>query len=65
MAFIPVLWISALAFVVRYALMPMSAPIYSLFVMERVAPEDHATVNGWSTMAWNLPFAGSAWLIYP
>jgi len=52
MAFIPVLWISALAFVVRYALMPMSAPIYSLFVMERVAPEDRATVNGWSTMAW-------------
>lgn len=62
MAFAPMLWISALAFVVRYALMPMSAPIYSLFVMEQVAPEDRATVNGWSTMAWNLLFAGSAWL---
>lgn len=62
MAFVPVLWISALAFVLRYALMPMSAPIYSLFVMEQVAPEDRATVNGWSTMAWNLLFAGSAWL---
>lgn len=62
MAFVPVLWISALAFVMRYALMPMSAPIYSLFVMECVAPEDRATVNGWSTMAWNLLFAGSAWV---
>lgn len=62
MAFVPVLWISALAFVLRYALMPLSAPIYSLFVMEQVAPEDRATVNGWSTMAWNLLFAGSAWL---
>lgn len=62
MAFVPILWVSALAFVLRYALMPMSAPIYSLFVMERVAPEDRATVNGWSTMAWNLFFAGSAWL---
>jgi len=62
MAFVPILWISALAFVIRFALMPMSAPIYSLFVMEQVAPEDRATVNGWSTMAWNLLFAGSAWL---
>jgi MFS family permease len=62
MAFIPVLWVAAPAFVIRYALMPMSAPIYSLFVMEQVAPEDRATVNGWSTMAWNLLFAGSAWL---
>ncbi len=62
MAFVPVLWVAALAFVMRYALMPMSAPIYSLFVMEHVAPEDRATVNGWSTMAWNLLFAGSAWL---
>ncbi|MCS7197786.1 MAG: MFS transporter [Candidatus Bipolaricaulota bacterium] len=62
MAFVPILWVSALAFVIRYALMPMSAPIYSLFVMEQVAPEDRATVNGWSTMAWNLLFAGSAWL---
>ncbi len=62
MAFVPVLWVVALAFVMRYALMPMSAPIYSLFVMEQVAPEDRATVNGWSTMAWNLLFAGSAWL---
>lgn len=62
MAFAPILWISALAFVIRYALMPMSAPIYSLFVMEQVAPEDRATINGWSTMAWNLLFAGSAWL---
>lgn len=62
MAFVPILWVSALAFVMRFALMPMSAPIYSLFVMEQVAPEDRATVNGWSTMAWNLLFAGSAWL---
>ena len=62
MAFVPILWVSALAFVIRFALMPMSAPIYSLFVMEQVAPEDRATVNGWSTMAWNLLFAGSAWL---
>lgn len=62
MAFVPILWVAAVAFVVRYTLMPMSAPIYSLFVMEQVAPEDRATVNGWSTMAWNLCFAGSAWL---
>lgn len=62
MAFVPILWVSGLAFVIRYALMPMSAPIYSLFVMERVTPEDRATVNGWSTMAWNLLYAGSAWM---
>ncbi len=61
MAFVPVLWIAAIAFIVRYALMPMSAPIYSLFVMEQVAPEERATVNGWSTMAWNLFFALSSW----
>lgn len=62
MGFVPVFWVVAVAFFIRGALMPMTAPIYSLFLMERVSPQDRATVNGWATMSWNLLFASSSWL---
>lgn len=62
MGFVPVLEVAIASFLIRGALMPMSAPIYSLFLMDQVSPQDRATVNGWATLGWNFCFAVSAWL---
>ncbi|MDW8329488.1 MAG: MFS transporter, partial [Candidatus Bipolaricaulota bacterium] len=62
LGFVPVLEVAVVSFLLRGALMPMSAPIYSLFLMDQVSPQDRATVSGWSTLGWNLCFAVSAWL---
>ncbi len=61
LGFVPIFQLSVVGFLVRGALMPMAAPIYNLFIMEQVAPEDRATVNGWATMYWNLCYALSSW----
>ncbi|MCI2430722.1 MFS transporter [Candidatus Acetothermia bacterium] len=62
MGVVPVLEVAVAGFLIRGALMPMSAPIYSLFLMDQVSPQDRATVNGWATLGWNFCFALSAWL---
>jgi MFS family permease len=55
--FSPVLWISALGYLVRTALMNMSSPLYSAFCMERTPEENQGFVNSVLTLAWNLGWA--------
>jgi len=52
---------SALGYLMRGVLMPMASPLYSLFVMEHVAGEERATVNGISAMSWNVIWAAGSW----
>jgi len=54
LGFSPWYWVSAVSFLVRAALMNMSNPIYSTFVMEQAAPEARATVASLMSMSWNL-----------
>lgn len=54
LGFSPWYWVAALCFLVRAALMNMSNPIYSTFVMEQAAPEARATVASLMSMSWNL-----------
>ena len=51
--------VSAIAFLVRAALMNMSSPVYNAFVMEEVEPEARATVASLASMSWNFGWAFS------
>ncbi len=62
MGFAPQLSWAALGYLLRGVLMPMTAPLYSLFIMEHVAAPERATVNGLSAMGWNIAFGLGAWL---
>jgi MFS family permease len=53
---------AALGYLMRGVFMPMASPLYSLFVMEHVAPEERATVNGISAMNWNIIWAAGSWV---
>lgn len=59
MGFAPWFWLSAIAYLVRLALMNMSNPIYQAFVMEHVEPEARATVSSLVSMSWNFGWAFS------
>jgi MFS family permease len=68
LGFAPWFWVSALAFFVRLALMNMSSPIYSTFVMEQVEPGARATVASLTSMAWSFgwvvsPAVSGAWQV--
>lgn len=52
---------AALGYLARGVFMPMASPLYSLFVMEHVAAEERATVNGISAMGWNVIWAAGSW----
>lgn len=54
------LWIAALAFWVRAALMNMGNPLYNAFAMEQVTEQERATVSGLMGMSWNI-----GWTIGP
>ncbi len=54
LGFVPVFWVSAMAYYVRMALMNMSSPIYQNFVLERVEPGDRATVASLHSMVWSF-----------
>ncbi len=54
------LWIAALAFWVRAALMNMGNPLYNAFAMEQVTERERATVSGLMGMSWNI-----GWTIGP
>jgi MFS family permease len=54
LGFAPWYWVSAIAFLVRAALMNMSSPVYNAFVMEEVEPEARATVASLASMSWNF-----------
>jgi len=59
MGFAPWFWLSAIAYLVRLALMNMSNPVYQAFVMEHVEPDARATVASLVSMSWNFGWAFS------
>ncbi len=54
LGFSPVFWMSGLAYLIRLALMNMSTPVYTTFVMEQVEPSSRAMVASLVTMAMNF-----------
>lgn len=59
LGFAPWFWMSALAYLIRLALMNMSNPVYQAFVMEHAAPEARATVASLVSMSWSFGWAFS------
>jgi len=55
--FAPVLWISSVGFLLRSALMNMSAPLYSAFCMEHTPEKHHGFVNSILNLSWNIGWA--------
>jgi MFS family permease len=55
--FSPVLWLSSAAYLLRTALMNMSAPLYSAFCMEQTPHEHQGFVNSVLNLAWSLGWA--------
>jgi MFS family permease len=47
-------WLSGAAFLVRGALMNMSAPLYSAFAMERTPERERGAVNSVMTLVWEV-----------
>lgn len=55
--FAPFLWLSALGYLIRTALMNMASPLYTAFCMER-APEEHqGFVSSLLNMTWTIGWA--------
>ncbi len=54
LGFAPIFWVSALAYFVRTALMNMSTPVYTTFVMEQVDAPSRAMVASLVSMAWSF-----------
>jgi MFS family permease len=52
--FAPFLWLSSLGYLLRSALMNMSAPLYSAFCMERTPEQHQGFVNSVLNLSWNL-----------
>lgn len=52
--FAPAFWLSGAAFLVRGALMNMSNPLYSAFVMERTPERERAAVNSVMQIMWEV-----------
>ncbi len=59
LGFSPLFWISAVAYYIRVALMNMSSPVYTTFVMEQVEPSSRAMVASLTSMSWNFGWAVS------
>jgi MFS family permease len=55
--FAPVLWLSAVGFLLRAALMNMASPLYSAFCMERTPEQQQGFVNSFLNLAWNIGWA--------
>ncbi len=57
LGFAPTLWLSAVGFLMRTALMNMSSPLFSAFCMEHT-PENHqGFVNSLLNLSWNIGWA--------
>jgi len=52
--FAPFLWLSSIGYLLRTALMNMSAPLYSAFCMERTPEHHQGLVNSVLNLAWNI-----------
>jgi MFS family permease len=57
MGFAPLLWISSIGYLMRSALMNMSAPLYSAFCMEHTPEHEQGYVNSLLNLSWNLGWA--------
>jgi len=55
--FAPFLWLSAFGFLMRSALMNMSAPLYSAFCMEHTPEHRQGFVNSILGLSWNIGWA--------
>lgn len=55
--FSPYLWLAAIGFLLRNALMNMAVPLYSAFAMEQVAEREQGTVNSIKELAWQVGWA--------
>ncbi len=55
--FSPFLWLAAIGFWMRAALMNMAAPLYSAFCMERVPENDQGVVNSILNLSWQVGWA--------
>jgi MFS family permease len=52
--FAPFLWLSSIGFLMRTALMNMSAPLYSAFCMEHTPDQHQGFVNSILNLSWNI-----------
>jgi len=59
LGFSPWYWLSAVAYLIRMALMNMSGPVYDTFVMEQVDESARATVASLASMCWSFGWAFS------
>ena len=57
MGFAPLLWISSIGYLMRSALMNMSAPLYSAFCMEHTPEHQQGYVNSLLNLSWNIGWA--------
>jgi MFS family permease len=57
MGFAPMLWISAIGYLMRSALMNMSAPLYSAFCMEHTPEHQQGYINSILNLSWNVGWA--------
>ncbi len=55
--FAPFLWLSSIGYLVRSALMNMSAPLYSAFCMEHTPEHQQGFVNSLLNLSWNIGWA--------
>jgi len=60
--FSPFLWLAAIGFWMRAALMNMAAPLYSAFCMERVPENDQGVVNSILNLSWQVGWAVGPYL---
>jgi MFS family permease len=55
--FAPVLWLSAIGYLMRTALMNMASPLYTAFCMEHTPEHQQGFVNSVLNLSWNLGWA--------
>lgn len=55
--FSPYLWLAAIGFLLRSALMNMAVPLYGAFAMEQVTEREQGTVNSIKELAWQVGWA--------
>jgi len=57
MGFAPTLWLSAVGYLMRTALMNMASPLYSAFCMEHTPEHQQGFVNSILNLSWNIGWA--------
>jgi len=57
MGFAPTLWLSAIGYLIRTALMNMASPLYTAFCMEHTPEKQQGFVNSVVNLSWNVGWA--------